>query len=228
VRRGTGLVEALLFSAIAVILIFALFTVFRNTQVEVARTTRRLRGVQALHVLLERLQLDLRTAVHVETPAGPLRAHAPDPHTLEIFRHDDRLLQPVPPDGPDGISFVPVVRVRYTYDPRTRRVSRALGAGKPEPLLAARYREVSFRRAARAGDPPLAAGAPPTAAIGDLLEVRLEWLPEELSDRPAADQGDVLTAAVVYGLEGEAAARRHALRVMSPTSQQQLTDGEAR
>ena len=200
-RRATTLVEAVVFSAIALMVVAALFVVYRDSQREMARTSVHLRGVQAVSALVERLRLDLRAATGFEAVDGRHGAQVVDGAVLELWRHQPDLAtaQALPPDGPGGLSFFRLVQVRYAYDARSRRLTRQETGGRAEPLPA-RYRTLAFQRA------------------GDLLEVMLEWVPEELLDRAAADQGEVLAARLVLGLEGEARAAQHPGRIVNPTS----------
>lgn len=200
-RRATTLVEAVVFSAIALAVIVALFVVYRDTQREMARTSVHLRGVQAVSALVERLRLDLRVATGFEAVDGKHGAQVLDGDVLELWRHqpDLAVAQSLPPDPPGGLSFFRLVQVRYAYDSRSRRLTRQETGGRPEPLPA-RYRSLAFQR------------------TGDLIEVSLEWVPEELLERPAVDQGEVLAARLLLGLEGEARVLQHPLRIVNPTS----------
>lgn len=199
-KRGTTLVETAIFAAIAMVVIVTLFVVYRDTQREMVRTNAHLRGVQAAGALLERIRLDLRAATGFEAVNGQNGARADGP-ILELWRHqaDPALAQAIPPDPPQGLAFFKLLQVRYSYDARTRRVTRQESGGKPEPLPV-RYRALSFERA------------------GALLDVKLEWVPEELLERPSAEQNEVLAVRVLFSLEGEARASQHPGRVVNSTS----------
>lgn len=200
-RRATTLVEAMVFAAIALALVVALFVVYRDSQREMARTGAHLRGVQAVSAVVERLRLDVRAATGFEAIDRRHGARVIDGTGLELWRHepDPARAQSLPPDPPGGLSFFRLVQVRYAYDERTHRLTRQETGGRPEPLPA-RFRSLAFR------------------ADGGLLEVELEWVPEELLERPAVDQGEVLAARLVLGLEGEARAAQHPGRIVNPTS----------
>lgn len=202
-RRGTTLVEAAVFSLVALVVVVAVFQIYRDAQRELVKTNVHLRGLQAAHQLLERLRLDLKGAVAFQ-PAGAAtaaRVRVPAPGVLELFHHelDPDKAQPVPPDA-GGLHFLRVNEVRYSFDPATHRVARQEAGGAVQLLAAASFRAVGFQR------------------TGDLLEVSLEWVPEELLAHPAAQQGEVLAVRVLLGLEAEARAEQHPARIVNPTS----------
>lgn len=201
-RSGTSLIEAVVFSLIALAAVVALFVIYRDAQREMAKTNVHLRGLQATHMLLERVRLDLKGAVTFDTSSGTEGVRAPAPTVLELYHHqpDPAAGQPVPPDGPSGLTLLKVPQVRYAFDARTHRVTRQEAPGAPEVLTAALFRAVSFVVAA------------------DHLEVALEWVPEEALARPPTQQGEVLVVRVLIGLEADARARQHPGRIVNPTS----------
>lgn len=212
-RRGATLVEAVVFSLVALAVLIALFTIIRNTQKEVNKTTTHLRGIQAVNLVLGRLAPDVRGAVRAVTLAGPRGLTVRNPHTVELVDHavDPAKAQPIPPFGAGGLELIGTAAVGWRFDPRTHRVTRTHGE-EPPFTVPARFRALAFRR--------VAAGRP--AGADDPLEMKIEWVAEELLDRPASEQGEVLVATVLMGLEGEALARRHQLRIVNPTSLQRI------
>jgi hypothetical protein len=207
------------FGLIAMILVGTVISVFRSTQRGTVRTQAHLRGLQAVHALLDRLSLDLRGVLPFDNPYTDrmfqLEVHQ-DGRTLELHRYDPFRDQ-VAPAGPSGeLALIPVQQVRYAFDPATGRLSRKVGQGREERLPAFRYQLVSFGRVdSPSPTPPGAAGR---LGVRDVLQVQIEWVPEELLGRPPPVRGEVLRFVASLGLEGESLVRHHPDRMLNPTS----------
>ena len=215
-RRAFTLVEAAVFSLIGMVVMVAVFVIFRNTQREATKTGVHLRGIQAAFALMERLSLDLRGGMFFESPfiGQPFQLKVlDDGRTVEFPRFDPLKAQAVPPDSGSALSLIPVQQVRYTFDPASGRVTRRIGSGRPDVLTTVRYLDVSFRR-----DPPPSPPVPGAPPVDNLLRVKIQWVPEERAKLPPKERGEVMTVVAALGLDGEAVMRQHPHRILNPTS----------
>jgi hypothetical protein len=206
VRRAFTLVEAAVFGALGVIVLIGLFTIFRSTNREAAKTSVHLRGIQAALALVERLSFDLRAGMAYENPYlregwnALVVPAAEDGRVVEFWRFDPQNAQPMPPDPGGTLAFVPVQQVRYRFDPQSRRVTRTVGQGRPETITVAQYLKVEFQ------------------AVDNLLRVTIQWVPEERARMPVRERGEVMTAVVSLGRDAERIRMQHPGRVFNPTS----------
>lgn len=220
-REAFTLVEAIVFTTIAIVAFAGLIAIFTSTQREAAKTQLHARGLQAANVLVARLSGDLRSGIFFENPytQRPFQlVTRPDGSAVDFFQYenDPRKPPPAPVDAAGVVNPVTVRQVRYAFDSRTGAVVRTI-AGSSAEALPIKLLSLRFELGSASPTPP-PAGAPAFLQADNLLKVTLEWVPEELANLPAERQPEKMTFATSFGLDGEAIMRAHPNRNLNPTS----------
>lgn len=206
-RRGTSLVEVLVFGLMGLAVVAIALGILQRTMRQSARTQERLRGLAALGLLSEQLAQDLSAGAAYRDRAGKaLRANVtPDGRAVELYRYDPdpKAQQPLAPVAGDVVTPIHVERVTYAFDPIKHAVTRQVGTGRPA-VLPNRFLSVRFALADPGG--------------ARLLALRADWIPEERLDRPPDERGEAARLECMLGLVGDAAFDHHPHRVLNPTS----------
>lgn len=210
-RRGTSLVEVLVFGFIGMAVIALVMGIMMRTTRQTVLTQERLRALQALGLLSERIAHDLTGGVAFRRPDGKdMRATASaDGRTLELYHFHPDPKQAADPVGSDGgVTPIRVERIAYTFDPAKGTLMRQYGGTPPAAAVLNRFLSVRF-------------SIPPPGGAR-LLTLKVDWVPEERLSRPPEDRGEAVRLECMMGLEGEAAFDQHPFRVLNPTSKLSL------
>ncbi|MBI4868678.1 MAG: hypothetical protein HY816_17200 [Candidatus Wallbacteria bacterium] len=125
-RRGMTMVELVVMTAIASVVIGTVYLIFSAGSRHGGRMEEKLRGVQGAQILLDYLSADLEGAI--VSSSRPIRVESIGGGTknrLAFDRYDgDR-------NDHRFAGYLPVKRVAYVFDPKSHRVSRD---GQPMPL----------------------------------------------------------------------------------------------
>ena len=208
-RRGTSLAEVLIFGLMALAVIAIALGIMTRTSRQSAHTSERLRGLQAVGTLTERLAQDLAANVaYTEAGGRDLRVTVgADGRSVELYHFDPdpKREQPADPVAAGGaIAFIHVERVAYTFDPVKNVVLRQVGTQAPQPALVSRFLSVKFSL--------------PAAGRARFLGLKLDWIPEERLGRPVDERGEATRFECMLGLEGDSGLDSNPYRVANLTS----------
>lgn len=135
-RRGFTLVEVAIFSAIGMMLLGVLWTVFGQSARKGGMTEEKLQAVQHAQLLALALERDLAGLYEDATHETEFRV-APDHARLAFYRFG-------PTSAEGEWKPLPLERVVYFFDREQARVFRKVGDG-PEQVLHGRFERLAFR-----------------------------------------------------------------------------------
>lgn len=203
-RGGFTLIEVLVMSAIGILLLGVLYAFFVQSHADTGQMDQRLKSVQGAHLLVERIETDVKQLVCGENRSKVLL----DVEVTSDGGATDNVLSFFRVDGdattPRGIR---AERLEYRFDPATKRV---LLNGKALPL--ARFRAVRFDFQKR--DPK---AVPPVEA--DVLRVVASGVADELADKPddQVPEQKRSTVVVAIGLTARTAGDQHKYWCRNPS-----------
>jgi hypothetical protein len=171
-RRAFTLVEVTVMGAVAIMLLGIFYSLFVSSSMDSQKLSRKLQSIQAAHLLLERLEDDLKQAVYVRgTFDMQVFNHGTGSANAVVFyRVDPRVASPA-----DGGTSVKVERVEYVWDPLSCKVvvnGKAFAGGLFKRL------EFRYTEGTPAAEPPVYA---------DYLTVTVTGIPDEDAKRKIED-----------------------------------------
>lgn len=158
------MLELLIMSGVGVMLLGIFWAFFSQSHSDTQQMSQKLKSFQGGHLLIERLEGDLREMVWDKT-RHPLKIED-EGRSITFSRADERLTKP------DDIRLK---SCKYHLDPATRRVYL-----NDEPILSTRFLDLRFELDGRD-----MAATPPRP--GNVLRISLRGVAEELADKDPAE-----------------------------------------
>lgn len=161
-RKGFTILEVLVMSAIALVIMGVAWSVFSAMTSQSKKLDTRLRALQASQLVLERLKADIKQ--HVSRPGEVLFDPASPKLMLKVYR--DYVFNP----ASRGQHSVVVDQVDWTFNPETHQLIRGT-----EPLKFAQFESITFS---------VKETAPGSREYGNSVTVDGVYVPEELLATP--------------------------------------------
>ncbi len=193
-RKGFTVLEVLVMSSIALFLLGVVYSIFSRSTNEATKMSRKLQSLQAAHLLIERLENDIKQAYYKKGKYHlAISNYGKGKGNRLTFHRAEASTVPPKRSAPADLK-----KVIYTFDPQSAKV-RING----KSFAGGRFKRVKFE---------YEWGYP-----GDHLTVTVTGVPDELADKPLAeiDQNSIATVVATIAFRNRAMQRTYATWVRS-------------
>ena len=191
-RRAFTLIEVIIMSVVGLMLLGIVYSIFISSSKDSAKMNRKLQAIQAGHLLLERLENDIKQAFYLKGvyDLQVMNHQGGFGNAVAFYRLDPKAELPGSGEGKP----VKVERIEYIFSPVTARV---YINGKPFTTGLFKRVEFSYKPSNIKANPPVYA---------DTLTVTVTGIPDELAKKDISeiDERDLATLVSTYSFRARA------------------------